>query len=247
MSKSSLLPPTWQIPQVFHERLGETAGRQRCIKEDNQLLIVLHRPPEPAQIERQARLFWQDEEGNWHDSEGENGLNGLASHLREFENTIRQIEELEDQASISREYFGVLSQLSPLTRTARNCHVVMQEARTLTDDKRILELRDRSYQIARTAELLYEEARTDLDFIVAQRAEQQAESSHRMAVAAHRLNMLVAFFFPFATLSAVYGVNMTHGLETINAPWTFYIFNGVGFLLGLILISIVGKPIKAEK
>ena len=62
--------------------------------------------------------------------------------------------------------------------------------------------------------LLYNEARNSLDFSIARRGEEQARSSHRMAVSAHRLNLLAAFFFPIATLTALFGVNLRHGLET---------------------------------
>ena len=60
-----------------------------------------------------------------------------------------------------------------------------------------------------------------------------------MEVSSHRLNMLAAFFFPLATLSAVFGVNLIHGLEDSNPPFTFLVFTGIGVALGLFLTIFI--------
>jgi Mg2+ and Co2+ transporter CorA len=62
-----------------------------------------------------------------------------------------------------------------------------------------------------------------------------------MAVAAHRLNMLVAFFFPIATLTAIFGVNLDHGYEHRHAPYLFLGTIAIGLLCGAILTSIVRR------
>ena len=41
-----------------------------------------------------------------------------------------------------------------------------------------------------------------------------------MAVAAYRLNLLAAAFFPVATVSAVFGMTIAHGVE--SSPTTFW-------------------------
>jgi Mg2+ and Co2+ transporter CorA len=78
-----------------------------------------------------------------------------------------------------------------------------------------------------------------LEYAVARRAEEQARSSHAMAVSAHRLNLLAAFFFPLATLAAVFGMNLPHGLENVSPPIPFLATLGVGLVMGLFLRGLV--------
>lgn len=119
---------------------------------------------------------------------------------------------------------------------------MLQEARKLCpDDRDIINLRDRAYSIERNAELLYEETKNSLDYRVVKRAEEQAELGRHMEVTAHRLNMLVAFFFPIATLTAIFGINLTHGFETRHSPFLFLAVIGIGLLLGLILTMLVNR------
>ena len=71
----------------------------------------------------------------------------------------------------------------------------LQEARKLVpDDRDLINLRDRAYEIERTADLLYNTAKNAMDFTIAVRAEEESRASRRMAVSAHRLNILAAFF-----------------------------------------------------
>ena len=62
-----------------------------------------------------------------------------------------------------------------------------------------------------------------------------------MVVAAHRLNMLAAFFFPIATLTAIFGVNLRHGYEERHVPQLFLVIIGVGLLMGLLLTLFIGR------
>jgi Mg2+ and Co2+ transporter CorA len=73
------------------------------------------------------------------------------------------------------------------------------------------------------------------------RAEEQAASSMAMAKAAHRLNQFVAFFFPLATLTSVFGMQLSSGLEFLPHPLPFAIICGVGILSGFIMLAIVGR------
>ena len=126
--------------------------------------------------------------------------------------------------------------IAPLLRASRNLHRVLQTARDeIPEDTQIINFRDRAYKIERTAELLYGDAKNALDFAVAQQAEKQADASHRMAVASHRLNVLAAFFFPMATISAVFGMNLLHGMEDYPPPATFLVVLGLGLLSGFVL------------
>jgi hypothetical protein len=45
MVPKSVVPPSWEVPPQFRERLGERVGRQRAMLADGHLLLVLHRPP----------------------------------------------------------------------------------------------------------------------------------------------------------------------------------------------------------
>ena len=56
-----------------------------------------------------------------------------------------------------------------------------------------------------------------------------------MSVAAHRLNILAAFFFPLATLSAIFGMNLRHGFETEPWPAPFIVLIALGLGIGIIL------------
>ena len=103
----------------------------------------------------------------------------------------------------------MLEQLTPIHRAVQNLYQVLQEARNMCPDYRdIIDVRDRAYVIERTADLLFSGTKNSLDFIVAKRAEEQVHASHRMAAAAHRLNILAAFFFPIITLTTIFGVDV---------------------------------------
>lgn len=237
----SPLPPAWDLPQEIRIRVGEKVGRQRAMLAGGHLLLILHAPPQADQNERLGRIYWRKPDGSWQSTETSGGANTVARHLDEFARRLEQIDQAVDAAVLARDYFAVLSQLSPLVRTVRNLHKTLQEARELVpDNTELITLRDRAYELERLSELLYEDAKNGLDFAVAKRAEEQAAASRRMEFAAHRLNMLVAFFFPLATLSAILGVNVVHGLEgRHHAPLPFFLFVAAGVLLGLFLTGFI--------
>lgn len=238
----SILPATWEVPQVFRDRLGDQAGRQRHMLTDDHLLVVLHAPPDAEQHVRIGRFFWRGPDGEWRSTEGGAGVRALQKHIDEYDAIVEKLETEEDTASTAEDYFGVVERLSPVFRSARNMHQVLQDARKACPDLReLINLRDRAYDTQRTAELLYEGAKNGLDFAVAQRAEEQAKTSHRMAVSAHRLNIMASFFFPIATLSAIFGVNLQHGWENAPAPVPFLAVIAGGLILGGILTSFVTK------
>ncbi len=122
----------------------------------------------------------------------------------------------------------------------------MQKAReALPGERPLIVARDEAYEIARRAELLYDDAKNGLDFAIARQAELQAESSRQMTAAAHRLNVLVALFFPIATLTAIFGMNLSHGLEEYdkqNAPWLLIGVSLVGLVMGVIVTAIITRP-----
>jgi hypothetical protein len=69
--------------------------------------------------------------------------------------------------------------------------------------------------------------------------------SHQMSVAAHRLNVLAAFFFPIVTLMAIFGANLQHGLEgwdKLNGPLPLIVVLAAGLLCGVVLTGFVTRP-----
>ena len=234
----SLLPSSWDIPQIFRDRLGITAGRQRAMVHEGHLLLVLHAPPEEDHAARGGRFFWRDPGGGWSAHSTGKPCRSLDAHLAEFETTVAELDERDPADETAVELHADITALAPLVRAARNLRAALQHAREmLSEVEEIIVYRDRSNQIERMAELAYQDAQNTLGFTTALQAEAQATSGYQMARSSHRLNLLVAFFFPMATLSAIFGVNLTHGFETSIAPLPF---------LGLIALSIIsGFVLKA--
>jgi hypothetical protein len=244
---SSLLPASWKLPDEFRQRLGDQPGRQRLMAADGHLLLVTHAPPAADQEERDGRFFWRDDRGAWTPSGASPAQPGVGELLREYERAIDKLQEDEDRAKSAREYFSLLNRLNPMVRSARNLHQVLQEAREAApDDRQLILWRDRAYVISRSAELLQNDAKNALDFAVAERAEQEAEATRRVETSAHRLNVLVACFFPTATLAAIFGSNLDHGLRYYDdkyGPLPLIVMLAAGFLAGIVLaMFITRKP-----
>ena len=165
----------------------------------------------------------------------------MNKHLDEYEDHIDRLDREEEQAKTAGDYFSVLQQLTPIHRAVRNQHQVLEEARKLCPDYReIIDARDRAYAIQRTAELLFDGTKNALDFTVAKRAEDQSQASERMLVAAHRLNILAALFFPILTLTAILGVDFKTLASILGLDESF--FDGTGYypavFLGLVVVGL---------
>lgn len=249
--ESTLLPPDWEVPAKFRERLGNAAGRQRMMLENGHLLLVMHALPGADESLRRGRFFWRDPAGTWRAAPRGDRVSNLDEHLNEYEAAIGDLEQLEETARDARDFFRLLDRLNPLARAVRNMYEALQEAREkVSDDRRIIVARDKAYDVSRRAELLLADAKNGLDFAVAWQAEQQAESSYQMAVSTHRLNVLVSVFFPIATLMAVFGATLSHGLEgwdAVSAPMPLLIVLGAGLVSGAILTAFVTRPAKRPK
>lgn len=262
MQTKSLIPATWDVPDEFRDRLGRRIGRQRLMIAEGHLLLVLHAPPQAEDEQRVGCLFWRNAQGEWKSSEHGTGPNSLSKHLASYEEAVEKLDQLEAQtegavlSSARRHtyqgreftnradtYFILLESLLPLHRATTHLHQVLQEARkAISDDRDLINFRDLSYDLERQTHLLYSGAKNALEFDIARRAEEQAKASHRMATASHRLNLLVGFFFPVATLSAIFGVNMEHPFETIQGIVPFMLFVSVGLLAGLMLTFFLQQP-----
>jgi Mg2+ and Co2+ transporter CorA len=206
---------------------------------DGHVLVILHAAPRADQDQREGRFFWRKPDGTWSSTLG-GGLGAIRTHLGEYEQRIDALQEAEKAAATASAYFDVINQALPLARSTRNMHAALQEARgSVEGAKDLISLRDDAYRLEREADILLNDAKNGLDFLMAQKTELLADQSHQMSLAGHRLNTLVALFFPTATLAALLGMNVPHGLENVAAPYTFIAVLVVGLVLGFIVRGMI--------
>lgn len=245
MNSCPLFPADWDLPTVLRIRLGYGPGRQRVMDADGHLLLVLHEVPKSHQLERVGQLFWRQPDGDWLCSIPGAGPTGVEQHLQTYANAIDRLTEEVEASRTSEACFKILGELSPLARSSRNMYTALQEARKLrSEDRELLEWRNKAYDLSRRVELLQSDAKTALDFEVAHQAEILAEASHQMATSAHRLNVLAAFFFPLATLAAVLGANLQNVLPGVSHRASLVILLAIGLLSGCGLTYLVTRPAK---
>ena len=127
----SLLPASWDIPQVFRDRLGVTAGRQRAMVHEGHLLLVLHGPPSDDHAVRGGRFFWRSPDGTWAASATGKPCHSLDAHLAEFEKLVAEIDERAPLDENASELHADITALAPLVRASRNLHTALQHAREL--------------------------------------------------------------------------------------------------------------------
>jgi hypothetical protein len=248
---SSPLPPSWQVPERFRQRLGREAGRQRAMAHDGHLLVVLHELPSPDDHGRRAALFWRDPGGAWRSAPGPGGLSALYALVAAFSGALDALERRLEAARGATELFEVLHEAGPLVRTTRNLLRSLQEAREAApDDRDLIALRDEAGDNERAADLVAAEAKNRLDYVIAKRSEEQAATADRIARSSHRLNLLAALFFPVTALGSILGMNLPHGLERFGAPWLFWGVLGFAFTVGFWLrasLARAGGPDAARR
>lgn len=206
---------------------------------EGHVLVILHAPPRADQDVREGRFFWRKPDGTWSSTQG-GGLGALRGHLAEYEKRIDELQEAEKKAGNAAQYFAVINQALPLARAARNMHAALQEARGFVEGaKDLISVRDEAYRLEREGDLLLNDSKNGLDYLMAQKTETLADQSHQMNLASHRLNTLVALFFPTATLASLLGMNVPHGLENAAAPYTFIAVLAVGLILGFVVRGTV--------
>lgn len=243
MTKKSVLPDSWDCPQVFRDRLGSEAGHQRIMVDEDHLLIILHAPPEVGQSTREGRFFWRKPSGEWESSIKGHKL-ALKFHLDEFQKIVLDLEDVESSATTSSDYFPVLEKLAPVLRTISHLHQVLQDARkAVVHDKDLINLRDEAYQLVRMAELCQASAKNGLEFSLAKKAEEQANAAHQMSVASHRLNLLAGFFFPIVTIASIFGMGLIEIPEE-NRAIVFIALMVIGFIGGVILTGFMAAKSK---
>lgn len=234
-----VLPPDWKLPEVFRSRLGNSYGRQRAMVEEGQVLLILHEVPKPGDPHRHGQLYWRDALGQWKTTASGDGLPALERILNDYQEAIDQLARRLDRASLSQDYFAALKSIHPVERAIRNAHAALQTTRDgLRSATEIIPLRDRAYELARRAELLREDARATLDYQVVAQTAEQAELNRRLNRTTARLNVLIALFFPLTAVSAVFGMNLSHGFEGVSILAFWAIVLGsicVGTLLAILL------------
>lgn len=240
MPKSKLLPSMWDIPDYFHGRIGDRAGRQRSMIHEGHLLLVLHQPPQRGVRARQTHFFYRKPDGSWYSTAEGGGIAALTKHLERFEAQVEALDIAEDKAKTADEYFALIEEMLPLKRTVANLHATLDEARKgVMGARELINFRDHAYEISRTAELLYDAIKVGAELAHIRHAETQAAQARHLSISAHRLNLLVAFFFPLATLAAVFGMNLKTGWEEVDPPGLFLAVCGVGLLSGVALFMLL--------
>ncbi len=239
-----IIPPTWSLPETLRVRLGQTTyGRQRAIVEDGHLLLVLHKPPGPDDIEREGVLFWRSPAGEWQFNRGGPGPGGLKRHVQSYEEIESKLVRDYEEAADTTALFNLLEALTPLVRAARNMYQALQAAReAVGSDPFLIEMRDLASELDRNLDLLLEDVRNAIHYRTAREAEIQARLSKEALQASHRLNILAALFFPLTAIASLFGMNLAHGLNE-RSPAMFWLIFAGGVALGFGMKSwVLAKP-----
>jgi len=234
----SFVPASWQLPEAIAKRLGDAAGRQRVMSDDGHLLLILHRAPTPDDDEvRHAALFWREPSGQWRSSPEAGGLDALEAHLRAYAKSIHALDQQVDNATTPSDYFAVLRWVNPLLRSSRHQLTVLQAAREAQpDERRLINARDLAAEIERAVDLVATDARAGMEYSLARSSAEQAHFAHEATLEARKLNRLVAFFFPLATLVAVFGMNPP---ESVLVSQAFWMVIAAGAVAGLVVLTAV--------
>lgn len=234
------IPKTWQLPEAILARLGDQPGRQRLMDAENHLLLILHSPPRAEDNERRnAVVFWCSPVGEWKSAPASGGLMALDAHITAYRSRVRELDDQVDHSADLRVHFEVTREINPLRRAARHLLEVMESARTARpQERRLIVLRDLAVETDRAAELAASEVKSALDFALAESNQQQAVEAAIGNREARRLNQLVAFFFPLATLVAIF--SMENPARTLQQPG-FGAVLVIGSMLGFLVRGMVSR------
>lgn len=241
----------WNLPAEITARLGsESWGAQRAIFEAGHLLLVLHAPPKTDGNEREHEVFLRLPQGKWQYKGIDHGDHALTKYMEDYQQLYTALENRFEKASNIDALFAVIDSLIPLARSSNNMKLALQTAReSLGNDAFLIDMRDRSVDIARGFELLLADARLALEFRLARSAEAQARAAEISNRAQHKLNILAAVAFPLMSVSAVFGMNLQNGLESLPVVAFWLVFLG-GLSLGLLVkgwVSSAPPPASEQK
>ncbi|MBK8241308.1 MAG: hypothetical protein IPK74_37820 [Deltaproteobacteria bacterium] len=242
---ASPIPHQWQVPKVFRDRMGNHAGRQRCMVDGGHVLLVLHSPPGANRHgRRDAVLFWRTPDGTWACSRGgPPSFVPLRDHVEQFVTLAEACEARIADAATADEWYALVRETAPLARLSKNLADAVQDARAAVEgDHALITIRDSALDAARAFELLAANAREGLDYTLAKRAEDQARQGQHMLESAHRLNLIAAVFLPMTAVATVFGMNLAHGLESMRAPWLFWGVTAVAIVVGLVIRASLPRP-----
>ncbi len=238
--KTSLLPKMWPIPAVFKKRLGESVGRQRLMKEAGHLLVILHRVPgSEDKGRREGSFFWVGEDGSWKSSPEAGGKSALRSLVEEYLQRARMLDEGLEKSGAAEDIHIIIDEAAPILRAARNMMGVLQELReALPDDDQVLAIRDLAVEVERSMDLLLQDAKSSLDFLIAKSSAEQAAAAAGATEEARKLNRLAAFFFPLMTLAAVFGMNRPGEVMEYQGA---YVVCALGLVMGAVVWRVLRK------
>jgi hypothetical protein len=238
MAENVYIPKAWDLPEAIRKRLGESVGKQRLMHEEGHQLLLLHQVPTAEDDEiRSPMVAWRNLAGEWKSAPGRGGLTGLEEHVQTYRTAIHKLDEEVDSAKTARQYFEVMRRMYPLQRSTRSLLQVLQATReALPEDSSIINLRDEAAELERGIELVVADAKSGMEFTLAEAASQHALAADTANIEARRLNRLAAFFFPLATLVAVFGMNPP---DTVWRNSGFWAVLGAGVLLGFFVHALV--------
>ncbi len=230
-----MVPKVWSLPREIRVQLSDHSGRQRAGAHENHLVIVLHNAPEGTSRRRKSFYFWRSPEGEWSFSGQGHGLLPMKRMVDEYLRIAESLEAEYETSNDAERLFRILELATPQKRAARNFRDALNEAKRLIDDHALIEELqphvDRMSEAARTSELIQDDARNSIDYLVARESRIQSAVSQQQALAAHRLNVLASIFLPLGTIAAVFGMNMHHGLEGFPV-WVFWLVMILGATVG---------------
>jgi hypothetical protein len=224
-----IVPDYWPIPDTLRQRLGERAGKQRCLVDAGHALLVLHRAPRAHERTRQAVVFWRSPAGEWRSDPGKDSIDSLREHVETYGEALEELEErVEGAKRATRNMHAAISQLKEQCANTQNA-------------EELIAIRDRAYELERVADFIAADAENGMEFMVAQHAEETADISVRIAAETHRLNLLAAVCLPVTALGAILGMNLQNGLEGLPEPLTFWLVVAAAFGFGYFLRNQVQK------
>lgn len=228
------------MPDAIWNRLGPEPGRQRLMDEEGHLLLILHAVPQASDDEvRTAALFWQKPDGTWKSAPGAGGLGALEEHLKAYREKIHGLDHEVEKAEGPKAYFAIMQEVQPVLRSTRHLLEVLQAARQARrDEAALIGFRDEAASLERGADLVTGDAKSGMDFSLAKSAQEQSEATHRSNLEASRLNRLVAFFFPLATLVSFFSMSDPGRVMGSLSNW---IVVGIGVVFGAIVLSLVTR------